>query len=287
MSVIIQTENLTHVYGSGTPFEKTALDHVSIAINEGEFLGLIGHTGSGKSTLIQHLNGLLKPTSGRVLFNGEDIWSSAVSIRTVRFKVGLVFQYPEYQLFEETVYKDIAFGPTNMGLSPAEIDERVREAARFVGIPDATLDKSPFELSGGQKRRAAIAGVISMRPDVLILDEPTAGLDPAGREDILGHIREYHSSRRSTVVLVSHSMEDISRYTERIIVMDKAAPKFDGTPAEIFAKSRELTEIGLDVPMVTTVFMRLKELGLPIDASVYTIDYGIKKLLELDGAANA
>ena len=207
----IETRELTYVYSQNTPFEKTAVDHVNLAIEAGEFVGVIGHTGSGKSTLIQHFNGLLKPTSGQILINGTDLWGEKTNIREYRFKVGLVFQYPEYQLFEETVYKDIAFGPTNMGLSPAQVDERVREAADFVGLRAALLDKSPFELSGGQKRRVAIAGVLAMNPDILVLDEPTAGLDPKGRDRILGQIRQYHKQRGGTVLLVSHSMEDVAR----------------------------------------------------------------------------
>ncbi|MEG0540940.1 MAG: energy-coupling factor transporter ATPase, partial [Angelakisella sp.] len=216
----IETQGLTYTYSKGTPFEKTAVDNVSIAIEQGEYVGVIGHTGSGKSTLIQHFNGLLAPTSGRVLINGEDVWADKKKLRGFRFKVGLVFQYPEYQLFGETVYSDIAFGPTNMGLSPEEVDKRIRQAAQFVGLTEAHLEKSPFELSGGQKRRVAIAGVIAMDPEVLILDEPTAGLDPKGRDKILGEIREYHEQKKNTILLVSHSMEDIAKFATKALVMN-------------------------------------------------------------------
>lgn len=283
MRSVIKAEDLTHIYGAGTPFERRALDNISFELYEGEFVGLIGHTGSGKSTLIQHLNGLLKPSSGRVLLDGKDIWDKDSNIRDVRFKVGLVFQYPEYQLFEETVAKDIAFGPRNMGLSDGEIDERVREAAAFVGIDEESLDKSPFELSGGQKRRVAIAGVIAMRPEVLILDEPTAGLDPRGRNEILGRIREYHRATNAVVVLVTHSMEEAARYADRIIVLDDNGIHCSGTPAEVFARAGELEEIGLDIPMVTKVFRRLGQLGVAVDPAVYTVADGVKALADLKG----
>lgn len=275
MKPVIKTEGLTHIYGAGTPFERRALDSIDLELCEGEFVGLIGHTGSGKSTLIQHLNGLLKPSSGRVLLDGKDIWDKDSDIREVRFKVGLVFQYPEYQLFEETVAKDIAFGPRNMGLSDEEIDERVREAAAFVGIDEESLDKSPFELSGGQKRRVAIAGVIAMRPEVLILDEPTAGLDPRGRNEILGRIQEYHRATNAVVVLVTHSMEEAARYADRIIVLDDNGIHCSGTPAEVFARAGELEEIGLDIPMVTKVFRELKKRGVAVDPAVYTVADGV------------
>lgn len=283
MKPVIKTEGLTHIYGAGTPFERRALDSIDLELCEGEFVGLIGHTGSGKSTLIQHLNGLLKPSSGRVLLDGKDIWDKDSDIREVRFKVGLVFQYPEYQLFEETVAKDIAFGPRNMGLSDEEIDERVREAAAFVGIDEESLDKSPFELSGGQKRRVAIAGVIAMRPEVLILDEPTAGLDPRGRNEILGRIQEYHRATNAVVVLVTHSMEEAARYADRIIVLDDNGIHCSGTPAEVFARAGELEEIGLDIPMVTKVFRELKKRGVAVDPAVYTVADGVKALAALKG----
>ena len=272
MEEIIRVENLTHTYGEGTPFCRSAVQDMSLAIYRGEFLGIIGHTGSGKSTLIQHLNGLLKPTSGRILLGGEDIWSDPKKIRDVRFRVGLVFQYPEYQLFEETVYRDIAFGPTNMGLSKDEIDRRVRESAHFAGLTDDLLEKSPFALSGGQKRRVAIAGVIAMEPEVLVLDEPSAGLDPQGREELLSNIREFHRARGTTVVLVSHSMEEIARNVGRIVVMRDAHVYMDGTPRQVFARAEELEQAGLDVPQVTKIAMALRKRGMDIDPAVYTIE---------------
>ncbi len=271
MKPIIETKELTHIYSPGTPFESVALDHVDFTAYEGEYLGIIGHTGSGKSTLIQHLNGLLKPTSGQVLFRGEDIWADPQRTLQTRFHVGLVFQYPEYQLFEETVYKDIAFGPGNMGLDQGEIDRRVREAARFVGLRDDQLDKSPFELSGGQKRRVAIAGVIAMEPEVLILDEPTAGLDPVGVESILGNIRDYHRAHNATIILVSHSMEDVARTVDRLVVVNDARIPFHGTPRQVFQHGDELEKMGLGVPQMTRVFHRLWAMGVDIDPSVYTI----------------
>ncbi len=281
LAPIIQTENLCHVYSEGTPFEHAALKDVNFAAEKGEFIGIIGHTGSGKSTLVQHLNGLLKPTSGRVLFEGEDIHSSRETTRRIRFRVGLVFQYPEYQLFEETVYKDIAFGPKNMKLSEAEIDRRVRDAARFAGIPEEFLDKSPFELSGGQKRRAAIAGVIAMQPDVLILDEPTAGLDPKGREEIIANITDYHKARNSTIIFITHSMEDIARLADRLVVFNDGQIAMDGTPREVFSRAGELSQIGLDVPAVTRVMKRLRELGLDVDESCFTIEQAEASILRL------
>lgn len=287
MSAIIRTENLYHKYGAGTPFERVALNDVNIEIERGEFIGLIGHTGSGKSTLIQHLNGLLKPSQGRVLFDGIDIWEDIKKVRDIRFKVGLVFQYPEHQLFEDTVYKDIAFGPSNMGFTKTEIDERVREAADFVGITDEQLEKSPFELSGGQKRRAAIAGVIAMRPEVLILDEPTAGLDPAGRDEILGRIRDYHKKMNTTVILVTHSMEEIAKHASRIIVMENAKIRMTGTAKEIFSHAEELNRMGLAVPQITQVFMRLREMGLNVDSSVYTVEQAEREIMEVWKRKNA
>lgn len=276
---IIETEHLTYIYSPGTPFEKAAVDDVSLKIERGELVGIIGHIGSGKSTLIQHFNGLLKPSSGRVLVDGQDIWAKGVNRRAVRFRVGLVFQYPEYQLFEETVYKDIAYGPRNMGLSDAEIDERVREAADFTGLAPDVLEKSPFELSGGQMRRAAIAGVIAMRPDVLVLDEPAAGLDPRGRDSILGRIAEYHKAMHSTVLLVSHSMEDVARYATKVLVMNRAKIAMYGGVEEIFKRSAELLRMGLDVPQVTRIFMGLRARGFAVSDSVYTVQQGRDDIL--------
>ncbi|MEA4894065.1 MAG: energy-coupling factor transporter ATPase [Oscillospiraceae bacterium] len=268
---IIKTEALTHVYGAGTPFESVALENVNIEIAQGEFVGLIGHTGSGKSTFVQHLNGLLLPTGGRVLMDGADINSSKKLRHDIRFKIGLVFQYPEYQLFEETVYKDISFGPRNMKLSKSEIDERVREAAGFVGVPESLFDKSPLEISGGQKRRAAIAGVIAMRPDVLVLDEPTAGLDPEGCESILNNISDYRKATGATIILVSHSMEDIARIAGRLIVFDGGHIVMDGAPVKIFSQADRLRGIGLDVPVVTDIATRLRELNVDVPECCYTV----------------
>ncbi len=281
MAPIIQTEKLCHVYSEGTPFEHAAITDVDFAAERGEFIGILGHTGSGKSTLVQHLNGLLKPSSGRVLFDGVDIHSSREKTREIRFRVGLVFQYPEYQLFEETVYKDIAFGPKNMRLGGEELDRRVREAAGFVGISEELLSKSPFELSGGQKRRVAIAGVIAMKPDVLILDEPTAGLDPKGREEILENIMKYHRSQNSTILLITHSMEDIAQLADRLVVFSDGRIVMDGAPKDIFSRADELTAIGLDVPAVTRVMRRLKELGLDVDESCYTTEQAVASILRL------
>ena len=272
MEPIIQTEKLSHVYSVGTPFEQGALVDVDFAAYRGEYLGVIGRTGSGKSTLIQHLNGLLKPTSGRVLFEGRDIWETKERTRATRFQVGLVFQYPEYQLFEETVYQDIAFGPRNMGLDEAEIDRRVRSAAAFVGLPDEALEKSPFELSGGQKRRVAIAGVLAMDPKVLILDEPTAGLDPRGRDTILGEIREYHEERKNTVLLVSHSMEDIAQYAKKVLVIAEGKPAMYDTVENIFSRVEELTAMGLAVPQISRVFAGLRAAGYQVPGNIYTVE---------------
>ena len=271
MKPIIRVENLTHTYGENTPFRRSAVDQVSLEILEGEFLGIIGHTGSGKSTLIQHLNGLLQPTSGKVYLDGQDIWADPKKIRDVRFRVGLVFQYPEYQLFEETVYKDIAFGPKNMGLDQGEIDRRVRSAAAFAGLEESLLEKSPFDLSGGQKRRVAIAGVIAMEPEVLILDEPSAGLDPAGRRSLLKNIRDYHSQKGTTVVMVSHSMDEIAENVDRIIVLANAGVVMSGTPHQVFSRAGELMDVGLNVPQVTQVAMELRRRGVDIDPAVYTV----------------
>ena len=281
MEPILQIKHLTHTYGVGTPFQRSAVEDMSFEVREGEFLGIMGHTGSGKSTLIQHLNGLLKPTSGQVLLAGKDIWAEPKKIREVRFRVGLVFQYPEYQLFEETVYKDIAFGPANMGRTGAELDRCVREAARLVGIRDEQLDKSPFELSGGQKRRVALAGVLAMEPDVLVLDEPTAGLDPAGRENLMANIRDYHRNKQKTIVLVSHSMDEIAQNADRILVLKGAHILMSGTPADVFARGEELLSAGLDVPEVTRIAMALRDRGLPIDPAVYTVEALERQLLAL------
>lgn len=281
MEPMIQTEKLCHIYSAGTPFEHGALLDVDFTAYRGEYLGIIGHTGSGKSTLIQHLNGLLKPTSGRVLVEGQDIWASKEATRAARFRVGLVFQYPEYQLFEETVYKDISFGPKNMGLDEKEIDHRVREAAAFVGLSDALLNQSPFELSGGQKRRVAIAGVIAMEPAALILDEPTAGLDPVGVEQILGNIRDYHNAKNATILIVSHSMEEMARTVDRLVVINDGRIPFQGTPREVFAHGEELESMGLGVPQVTRVFQRLRAMGADVDPSVYTIPQAKTAMLEL------
>ena len=287
LSPILEVENLTHVYSAGTPFEHVALDGISFSVDKGEFVGIIGHTGSGKSTLMQHLNGLLKPGSGRVLLNGEDIWASKKSVRQARFRVGLVFQYPEYQLFEETVYKDIAFGPKNMGLDPEEVDRRVREAAGFVGLTESQLGASPFDLSGGQKRRVAIAGVIAMEPEVLILDEPTAGLDPSGREEILSNILAYRDAKQATVIMVSHSMNDVAKLTDRLLVLNGAKLVMNGPPKAVFARAEELLEIGLDIPQITHVFLRLREMGLDVDC-VYTMEQAVSALASLkEGKAHA
>ena len=276
---------MTHTYSAGTPFERNAVEHMNLTVMPGEFVGIIGHTGSGKSTLIQHLNGLLKPTAGHVYLDGKDIWAEPKKIRQVRFQVGLVFQYPEYQLFEETVYKDIAYGPTNMGLDKEEIDRRVREAAHFVGLDDSLLEQSPFELSGGQKRRVAIAGVLAMEPKVLVLDEPTAGLDPRGRESILAQLRAYHKSRGTTILLVSHSMEEVASNADRIVVLRGSHQYMDGTPREIFARAQELTEAGLDVPRVTKVALALRRRGLPVSTAVYTVEELTQELLRLKGGS--
>ena len=277
---VIRTENLSYVYGEGTPFGKVAVDNVDLEIGEGEFIGVIGHTGSGKSTLIQHFNGLLKPTSGSVYIDGEKLWEDKARLRAIRFKVGLVFQYPEYQLFEETCYKDIAFGPRNMGLSEEEIDKRVRETARLIGISDEMLEKSPFELSGGQKRRVAIAGVMAMEPKVLILDEPASGLDPKGRAKILGLIREYHKEKQNTVMLVSHSMEDVAKHCSKILVMNNAKVFCYDTPVNVFRRAEELESMGLAVPQVTRVFNRLRAMGCPVDDEVYTVGFGKELIMK-------
>ena len=282
MKPILEVKNLTYIYSVGTPFEHKALDDISFSVERGEFIGIIGHTGSGKSTLMQQLNGLLKPTSGTVLLDGQDIWSDKKLTRQARFRVGLVFQYPEYQLFEETVYKDIAFGPKNMGLSAEEVDRRVREAAGFVGLTEQQLEVSPFDLSGGQKRRVAIAGVIAMEPEVLILDEPTAGLDPVGRSEILGNIQSYRKAKNATIMMVSHSMEDVARLTDRLLVMNGSKLAMDAPPAQVFTHAEELTQMGLNIPQVTQVFLELKKLGLDVK-NVYTIDQAAAEIRRLKG----
>ena len=286
MSKVLELKNLSYVYGTGTPFEKTAVNNLSLSIEKGEFIGIMGHTGSGKSTLVQMLNGLMKPTSGQVLLDGEDIWANPKDIRKIRFKVGMVFQYPEYQLFEETVAKDIAFGPTNMGKSGAELEKAVNDAARFTGLKDELLEKSPFDLSGGEKRRAAIAGVIAMNPEVLVLDEPTAGLDPMGRDVLLSQIVQYHKERKNTVILVSHSMEDIARVADKIIVTNKSnLVMFDKTK-EVFSKGRELEKIGLRVPQITKIMLELREKGFNVPEGILTVDEAmdcISSLLDKEG----
>ena len=287
MAPILQVKNLHHRYSIGTPFEHVALQDVSFSVERGEFVGVIGHTGSGKSTLMQHLNGLLKPTSGEILLDGKDIWSDKKFTRQCRFRVGLVFQYPEYQLFEETVYKDIAFGPKNMGLPTEEIDRRVREAAGFVGITDAQLEMSPFDLSGGQKRRVAIAGVIAMEPEVLILDEPTAGLDPEGREEILRNIESYRRAKNATIMMVSHAMADVAKIADRLLVMNQATLAMDGKPMDVFARSQELLDMGLDIPEITRLFLKLQEKGIPVNP-VYTMQQAVSELRRIrEGNKNA
>lgn len=279
---ILKTEKLTHVYSPGTPFEMVAVRDVDIEIRKGEVLGIIGHTGSGKSTLIQHFNALVKPSSGRVLLEGRDINESKETIKDARAKVGLVFQYPEYQLFEETVYKDIAFGPKNMKLSESEIDERVRKAARFVGVEEELLDRSPFDLSGGQKRRVAIAGVIAMMPEVLVLDEPMAGLDPQGREEIMANILSYHEETGAAIVIVTHSMEEAARYTDRMIVLNHGTVAMEGTPEEVFSRGEELRSIGLATPVMSDVAEKLRKKGLDVPASVYTVEQMVRALTTLE-----
>ncbi len=287
MEPIIETQKLTHTYSVGTPFEHVALREVDFCAYPGEILGVIGHTGSGKSSLIQHLNGLLKPSSGKVLFEGKDIWADPKKIREIRFQVGLVFQYPEYQLFEETVYKDIAFGPRNMQLSEDEVDRRVRSAAALVDLPESVLESSPFELSGGQKRRVAIAGVLAMQPKVLILDEPTAGLDPRGRESILENIRRIHEEQGTTIILVSHSMDEIARSVDRLYVVNDGTLPYSGTPGEVFSHGAQLREMGLDIPKVTQVMQKLRSLGVPVDDAVYTMEDAVQSILALRGKGDA
>ena len=281
MSVIISTENLSMTYGANTPFEKGAVNNLNIEINEGEFLGIIGHTGSGKSTLVQMLNGLITPTGGKVLLRGKDINENKKELRKVRFQVGMVFQYPEYQLFEETVYKDISFGPINMGIKGDELNKRVMDSARFTGLKKSLLNKSPFELSGGEKRRAAIAGVIAMDPDVLILDEPTAGLDPQGRDMLLNQISLYHKERKNTVILVSHSMEDIARVADRILVMNKGNAEILDSAKEVFAQGERLSKMGLRVPQITKITQKLKEKGIDLPEGILTVDEAFDSIVSL------
>ena len=278
MTPLIEVQGLRHVYSVGTPFEHTAIEQISFQVEPNQVLGIIGHTGSGKSTLIQHLNGLLKPSEGRVLLEGTDIWKDKKTTHQARFQVGLVFQYPEYQLFEETVYRDIAFGPKNMGLDEAEIERRVLQAAEFVEVDRSWLEKSPFDLSGGQKRRVAIAGVIAMEPKVLILDEPTAGLDPAGRAGLLRNLQQYQKAKQAAIVMVSHSMEEVAALADRLLVMNHGHIALEGTPKEVFSHARELLAMGLDVPQVTQVFLRLRELGIAVDPSVYTVEQAVQAL---------
>ncbi len=284
MKPILEVKDLSYIYSAGTPFEHRALDKVSFQVRSGEFIGIIGHTGSGKSTLMQQLNGLLKPTSGTVLLDGQDIWSDKKLTRQARFRVGLVFQYPEYQLFEETVYQDIAFGPKNMGLSKEDVDRRVREAASFVGLTEEQLEASPFDLSGGQKRRVAIAGVIAMEPEVLILDEPTAGLDPVGRAGILGNIQDYRKAKNATIMMVSHSMDDVARLTDRLLVLNGSRLVMDDTPQRVFARAQELVDMGLSIPQVTQVFLHLRKLGLDVP-NVYTVEQAAQVLTARKGGA--
>ena len=276
---ILDVRGLSHVYSKGTPFEQKALDHVSLQVMQGEFIAIIGHTGSGKSTLIQHLNGLLKPTGGQVFFHGQDMFAKSANLRNIRFQIGLVFQYPEYQLFEETVEQDIAYGPMNMGLEHDEITRRVQDALEAVGLPQDISDKSPFELSGGQKRRVALAGVIAMQPEILILDEPTAGLDPAGREEMFDLIRDLHEKRGTTVILVTHSMEDAARVASRLVVMKHGKIFMTGTPAEVFSRAEELEQSGLTVPQVTRIMLELQKRGLPVKANCFTIEQAMVQLL--------
>ena len=278
---LLETKNLTFKYGIGTPFEKAAMNNVNLQINEGEFIGVIGHTGSGKSTLVQHFNGLIRPTEGQVLFDGKDIWAEPKKIRNIRFKIGLVFQYPEYQLFEETCYKDICFGPKNMGLSGDDLHERVIEASEFVGLKPELLEKSPFDLSGGEKRRVAIAGVIAMDPKILILDEPTAGLDPHGRDVILSQIKQYQRSSGTTVILVSHSMEDVAKIADRVLVMNKGKVAMFGTVDEIFSKAEDLRSMGLAIPQVTRIFIKLKHMGYDVNSAIYDTNTGTNEVLKL------
>ena len=281
MEPILQIEHLTHTYSAGTPFQRSAVDDMNLSMMDGEFLGIIGHTGSGKSTLIQHLNGLLKPTSGRILLQGKDIWADPKKIRDVRFQVGLVFQYPEYQLFEADIFTDVCFGPKNLGLPQEEVEKRARHALKLVGMDEKFYKQSPFELSGGQKRRVAIAGVLAMRPEMMILDEPTAGLDPQGRDEILGQIERLNREHGLTILVVSHSMEDMARYVDRIMVMNDGVKMFDDTPKEVFRHYKELEAIGLAAPQITYVVQGLRERGIPIDDAITTVEEAREAILAL------
>lgn len=278
---IIKLDHVTHLYSKGTVFETAAIQDINLSIDKGEFVGVIGHTGSGKSTLVQHLNGLLRPNTGKIYIDGEDIWENPKEIRKFRFKVGLVFQYPEHQLFEETIFKDIAFGPKNMGLSEEEISQRVFEAIQLVGLSAELLEKSPFEISGGQQRRVAIAGVMAMRPKVLVLDEPTAGLDPHGREQILSMVKDYHETTGRTVLLVSHSMEDIAKYANKVLVLNQAQVYLYDDVRAIFSRAEELESLGLSVPQITKICRRLSAMGYPIDPATYTVEQAKEQLLTL------
>ena len=285
MAATIEVRDLSHTYSVGTPFQHDAIQNLNFTVEKGEFLGIIGHTGSGKSTLIQHLNGLLKPTSGDVLLDGESIWKDKAATRRARFQVGLVFQYPEYQLFEETVYKDIAFGPKNMGLKEDEIRQRVLRAAEFAGVDPGFLEKSPFDLSGGQKRRVAIAGVIAMEPEIVIFDEPTAGLDPAGCASLLDNIKRYQKATGATILMISHSMDDVAVLADRLLVMNQGRLEMLGAPEEVFRQAPRLEEIGLSVPQVTSLFLRLHQLGIPVDPATYTMAQALTQLLSLKGGS--
>ena len=288
MSAIIEVKHLSHTYSVGTPFEHVAVENMDFSVEKGEFIGIIGHTGSGKSTLIQHLNGLLKPTEGDVLLDGESIWKDKQTTHAARFRVGLVFQYPEYQLFEETVFRDIAFGPKNMRLSEDEVRRRVLRAAAFAGVDEALLESSPFELSGGQKRRVAIAGVIAMEPEVVIFDEPTAGLDPAGCASILGNIRDYQKATHATILMVTHSMDEVAQLADRMLVLNEGTIEMSGTPREVFSHAARLAEIGLSVPQVTALFLRLRELGVDVDPTIFTVEQAVPQLRALlEGRAHA
>jgi energy-coupling factor transport system ATP-binding protein len=283
LTPLIEVRDLSHIYSTGTPFQHIAIEHIDLSVARGQTVGIIGRTGSGKSTLIQHLNGLLRPTSGQVLVDGKDIWKDKATTRQTRFRVGLVFQYPEYQLFEETVFRDIAFGPKNMGLDEQEVRRRVEQAAAFVGVPERVLSASPFDLSGGQRRRVAIAGVIAMEPDVLVLDEPTAGLDPAGREALLQNLSDYRKSRNASLLMVSHSMEEVAALADRLIVMNEGHIVMDAAPGVVFSQAEALSRIGLAVPQVTEVFLRLRELGIRLDPAVYTVEQAVQAILSRKG----
>ena len=282
----LSVENLTYVYGEKSPFQKTAIEDVTFSAKSGEIIGVIGHTGSGKSTLVQHFNGLLKANSGKVLLDGVDIWKNPKEIRKIRFKIGMVFQYPEYQLFEETVYKDIAFGPTNMGLSAEDINKRVLDTAQMLGITAEMLEKSPFDLSGGEKRRVAIAGVMAMQPEIIVFDEPTAGLDPAGRDIVLEKIKEYRDRTGALVFIVSHSMEDMARVADKLLVMNKGKLEMFGTVDEVFSQGERLASIGLNVPIVTKVFYELKKKGLSVPDNIFTVESAVDFLTK-GGCTNA